>query len=124
MVEVTVVVRELGGPKLNYQLKFDLPEVPAIGSYISILRPDVTETLGEDLIVKQVWWRLFHPVTGFFADDEKAAERAGSLKEIFVECDVAIGPLASDAWRKTYKGREGVVEFDVAARTFRPSLPD
>jgi hypothetical protein len=122
VVEVFVIVRGVGRLKPDYSLKFELPEVPAIGSYISINRPDVMVPLGEDLIVKQVWWRLFHPVTGAHADD-KEEDRAGSLIEIMVECDIAIGPYASESWRKSYEGRPGVVEFEVE-RAYRPSLPD
>jgi hypothetical protein len=115
MVDVYVVVREVGGLKPGYSLKFELPEVPAVGSYISINRPDLRQPLGEDLVVRKVWWRLFHPVTAAFAD-EKEAERAGNLIEIFAECDIAIGPYASEQWRKSYEGRPGVEEFEVSRR--------
>jgi hypothetical protein len=63
MVRVNVVVREAGRLKPDYSLDFELPEVPKVGSYISIQRPDKPEPYGEDLIVRQVWWRLWHPET-------------------------------------------------------------
>ncbi len=40
MVNVILVVREPGNLKPEYSLEFELPEVPAIGSYISIQRLD------------------------------------------------------------------------------------
>ncbi len=43
MVKINLVVRELGKLKPDYSLDFELPEVPAIGSYISIQRPDHPE---------------------------------------------------------------------------------
>jgi hypothetical protein len=63
MVKINLVVRELGKMKPDYSLDFELPEVPAIGSYISIQRPDHPEPYGEDVIVRKIWWRLKHPET-------------------------------------------------------------
>ncbi len=98
MVRVIISVRELGGLKPEYSLEFGLPAVPAVGSYISIQRPDAPEPYGEDLVVRHVWWRLKHPDTG---DGTTEIEMTmGSLTEIFVECDTAIGPYSSEQWRK------------------------
>jgi hypothetical protein len=63
MVQVNIVVREIGKLKPDFALDFELPEVPAVGSYISILRPDTPEPYGEDLVVRKVWWRIKHPET-------------------------------------------------------------
>jgi hypothetical protein len=68
-----------------------------MGSYISIHRPDRKEPFGEDLIVRQVWWRLDHPETAGVVSD--GSEKIGRTREIFVECDPALGPHASDEWR-------------------------
>jgi hypothetical protein len=114
LVEVVIVVREVGRANPEYSLKFDLPEIPAVGSYISINRPDHRDPLGEDLVVRKVWWRLFHPITAGYARDGEA-ERAGEVKEIFVECDKALGPYASDDWRTSVEGRE-VERFEVERR--------
>ena len=115
MTRVTVVVREAGGLDPDYALNFELPEVPQVGSYISIHRPDTPEPLGEDLIVKQVWWRLHHPETrGSHPVDETGL---GKAVEIFVECAPAIGPWSSKEWRKSLAHAEesGLVEqFQVA----------
>ena len=55
MTRVRIVVREVGRKKPDYSLDFDLPEIPKIGSYISIRRPDTPEGYDdEDLIVRQV----------------------------------------------------------------------
>jgi len=121
MVEVVVVVREVGSVRPDYSLNFELPEVPRVGSYLSIRRPDHRDPLGEDLVVRKVWWRLFHPVTAGFASDAEA-ERKGSLTEIFVECDVALGPYATERWREKVEryraaGHE-IEDFEVSRRRF------
>jgi len=48
-LHVIIVVREEGRLKLDYSLEFEVPEVPAVGSYISIRRQDKREPWGEDL---------------------------------------------------------------------------
>ena len=55
MVKINLVVRELGKLKPDYSLDFELPEVPAVGSYVSIQRPDKPKPYGEDVIVRKVW---------------------------------------------------------------------
>jgi hypothetical protein len=120
MVPVIIVVREPGKLKPEYSLEFELPQLPRIGDYISIHRPDLRQPLGEDLVVRAVWWRLEHPETHGFP----TTSTAGKVAEIFVECDVAIGPYASEHWRKKVdvakkKGVE-VTKFQVA----RSSLPE
>src|SRR5208283_2859959 len=96
MVQVNIVVREIGKLKPDFSLDFELPEVPAVGSYISILRPDTPEPYGEDLVVRKVWWRIKHPeIKGL---DDLAPAKIGSFHEIFVECNQAAGPYSSDNW--------------------------
>ena len=110
MTRVIIVVRELGRTKPDYTLPFDLPEVPAVGSYISINRPDNPEPFSEDVIVRKVWWRLHHPETSGFGSEP---EKVGKLTEIFVECEPAVGPYASDRWRDTMTAaRERGVEVE------------
>lgn len=94
MPKVIIVVRETGRLKPEYSLPFDLPEVPPIGSYISITRPD-SELHSEDLVVRKVWWRLHTPEEGLGTEEPKV----GRLTEIMVECDAAIGPYSRDRWR-------------------------
>ncbi len=110
-----VVVREIGRLKPDYSLEFEAPTLPTIGSYLSIERPDSTHGHTEDLIVRRIWWRLHHPVTGGFASEPVPV---GSLVDIQVECDQAIGPHSRDQWRRTLEAaRERgveVEEFDVA----------
>jgi hypothetical protein len=115
MVHVIVVVREIGRPKPDYRLKFELPAVPTIGSYISIQRPDHPEPFGEDMIVRQIWWRLRHPqpAIGGSAGEDKT----GQTTEIFVECEQAIGPYSNSQWRRRleearYRGAK-LEQFDV-----------
>jgi hypothetical protein len=96
MPKVTIVIRELGRAKPDYSLDFDLPELPRIGDYLSIHRPDKPEPFGEDIIVRRIWWRLEHPETRTVTS---GTPKIGGLKEIMVECEPAIGPYSSDAWR-------------------------
>jgi hypothetical protein len=95
MVQVNIVVLEIGKLKPDFSLDFELPEVPAVGSYISILRPDTPEPYGEDLVVRKIWWRLKHPET---RDSEASPAKIGSFHEIFVECNQAAGPYSSESW--------------------------
>ena len=91
MVQINIVVREIGKLKPDFSLDFELPEVPAVGSYISILRPDTPEPYGEDLVVRKVWWRIKHPeIKGL---DDLAPAKIGSFHEIFVECNQAAGRI-------------------------------
>jgi hypothetical protein len=121
MVKLNLVVRELGSLTPDYSLDFELPEVPAVGSYVSIQRPDKREPYGEDVIVRKVWWRLKHPETA----PVTSVPKIGSLHEIFLECDVAIGPYASDHWRKLAEAAKShganVEEFEVARYSVRES---
>lgn len=116
MVKITVVVREPGTFKPDFFLDFEVPEVPRIGDYISIRRLDQREPYGEDVIVRQVWWRLRHPETHGFQSSEKQA--VGELVEIFVECDPALSPYSSESWRKSlsHVPPENVEKFKVARR--------
>lgn len=113
MVDVIIIVREIGKSKPDYSLTFNLPEIPREGNYISINRPDKLDPFGEDLIVRHVWWRLSHPETGASSNPPKK----GKVTEIFVECDPALGPYASDKWRvmmeKAKARGVGIPEFDV-----------
>lgn len=110
MVEVVIVVREFGRKKPDYSLKFELPTLPRPGDYISINRPDHQQPYSEDMIVRHVWWRMHHADTRMYGTDADP-EIIGGLTEITVECDIAIGPYATDHWRKYYGSAE---RFDVA----------
>jgi hypothetical protein len=122
MTRVIVVVRETGRRKPDYSLEFDLPEVPAVGSYISVQRPDKPEPYGEDLVVRKIWWRLKHPETGGVGSE---APKIGSLWEIFVECDPALSPYSSDNWRRLMEGAKkhgvDIEDFEVARFSVRES---
>jgi hypothetical protein len=120
MTHVLIVVREVGRLSPEYSLLFDLPEVPTVGSYISIHRPDKPTPYGEDLIVQQIWWQLEHPETSGFGTDRP---KIGKLGEIIVECVQAIGPHSSDHWRDMLtKRRESgaeIPDFEVARVSIR-----
>lgn len=96
MVQVTIVVRELGRLKPDYSLQFALPAVPHEGDYISIFRPDA-EPHTEDVVVRKVWWHLRHGETRVATPEDDPVN--GRVQDIMVECDQAIGPYATDRWR-------------------------
>ena len=113
-MRVQVVVRELDRKKPDFSLPFDVESVPRIGEYISIWRPD-SETHTEDVVVRRVWWHLTSPER---QDSNSAGEpRPGKVREVLVECDVAVGPYARDQWRVWAKAAASrgspVEEFDV-----------
>jgi hypothetical protein len=123
MVKVYLVVREPAKVKPDYSLEFELPEVPQIGSYISIHRPDKPGPFGEDVVVRKIWWRLEHPEIRHATPG--SSSKVGSVIEIFVECDIALGPYASDRWREwaaAAKARGATIEeFEVARLSVRES---
>ncbi|MGE8126840.1 hypothetical protein ACQKQD_07670 [Methylobacterium sp. NPDC080182] len=123
MPQVIVVIRESGRLKPDYSLVFDLPDVPRVGDYISIQRPDKRPPYGEDAVVRKIWWRLKHPETAGVTSGEP---KVGSATEIFVECDPAISPYSSDSWRRqleTARDHHGtqVEEFEVDRFSVRES---
>jgi hypothetical protein len=122
MVQVIVVIREIGREKPDYSLPFDLPGVPSAGDYISIFRPD-SPTHSEDVIVRHVWWHLHSPETRAVVTGGEP--KIGRLREVMVECDVAVGPYARDQWRDSAEAakRRGVdvAEFNVARVSVRES---
>ncbi|HWU60835.1 MAG TPA: hypothetical protein VN112_02300 [Ensifer sp.] len=119
-MKVTIIIRELGRLKPDYSLDFELPELPRPGDYISINRPDNPEPYSEDIIVRQVWWRLHHPETAGYSTADN--QKTGKLVKVFVECDPAVGPTASDHWRDIHSLAlaDGTVEeFKVARLSIR-----
>ena len=122
-MQLVVVIREAGSLKPDYSLAFDLPAIPRQGDYISIQRPGLPWPYAEDMIVRQVWWRLNHPETEARALLDAAEEPVvGNTDEIIVECEPAIGPWSSDKWRDSLMRhhREGKVqEFEIARLSVR-----
>ncbi len=116
MVEVIAVVRNVGRLMPNRFQRLVLPDIPAVGSYISLQGADGTSPTGEDLIVRQVWWRV-----RCSPDAPSASQTAGSLKEIFLECDPAIGPYSSTEWRQSLGNNPEIEVFEAArADAIRP----
>src|SRR5438876_1139696 len=100
MVKIILVAREPDSTKMDFSLEFETPEIPRQGEYISVSRPDVREPLGEDFVVRHVWWRLRHRETHGLA----TTETPGGFVEVFVECDPVTGPYSSQRWRETLEG--------------------
>ncbi len=119
MFRVHVIVREAGGLKPEYGLDFDLPELPRVGSYISVQQSGDRSGKTEDLIVRQVWWRVAHP--------DRDAPRApypptttGYMSGVVVECAKALGPNSTSSWKEELLAAERagfeVETFDVEQR--------
>lgn len=113
MPKVIVAVREVGRQKIDYSLVFDLPEIPRVGEYISVTRPDVAPWT-EDFVVRKVWWQLNYPNSDGYREND---DERGTVADILVLCDQAIGPQSADRWRDGLERRREsgteVEEFDV-----------
>lgn len=121
MIDVIVCVREPGRTKIDYSLNFKLPTLPRKGDLISVQRPDKDTPFGEDMVVKEIWWRLDHPETGVISSEP---QKTGKMNEIFIECEPATSPYSSDHWKKYVEGQRGtesVPKFDVARVEIRES---
>jgi hypothetical protein len=126
MINVTVIVREVGGLNPVCSLNFIFPVIPRIGEYISIQRSEKLKPLGEDMVVRKVWWRLSHPETSSFPTADKPRS-IGNVDEVFVECAPAISPYSSDSWRTSVESSAEIGEsefFEVARTTIRESDQD
>lgn len=121
MVKVILCAREPGDTKVDYSLNFNLPALPQPGDYISVHRSDTKTVHTEDFVVRHVWWMLETPETR--AVTPAGEERSGSVTEVMVECEMALGPYATDHWREMmqrFKSRGiAVEEFDVARLSIR-----
>ena len=95
-VRVRLCVCEPGEQKPDFSLVFDLPEVPRPGDYISLYREDKKTPHTEDLIVRHIWWNLETTETRTSSSEDE--ERVGNLREIGVECEMALGPCSTDNW--------------------------
>jgi hypothetical protein len=119
MPKIVLIVREPGRLKPDYSLDMDVPEIPRVGDYVSVQRPDNPRPWGEDMIVRAIWWRLDYPGTGTASQKNEV----GKVNEIFVECEMATGPYSSDHWFDYANARrsagDNIPEFDVSRVSFR-----
>ena len=120
-VRVRLYVCEPGERKPDFSLAFDLPEVPRPGDYISVHREDKETPHTEDLVVRQVWWSLETTETRTSSSEE--GERVGNLREIGVECEMALGPWSTDQWFDKMRQHEAngrtIKRFDVSRLSVR-----
>ncbi|HEY2178308.1 MAG TPA: hypothetical protein VGH15_06975 [Caulobacteraceae bacterium] len=115
MVEVIIAVREPGRMKPDWLAPFDLPEIPAVGSYITINHPGERAPWGEEMVVKRIWWQLFSPLTGEQnGEPTTTAEARGSVRQIIVLCEAAVGPYSTKGWRRAHEGKTGIHAFEVS----------
>ena len=132
-MKVTLVFVPPGGGETDYSLDFDLPAVPRTGDYICIRRPG-GEVGQEEFIVRRSWWSLVYPVSGdssrsivklklgsipagaTVANESPNPPPVGSLSQLVVECEFALGPYPTDGHKRSceiYKQRKGSLkEFD------------
>ena len=114
MIKVIIVIREIGRTKPDFSLEFNLPTLPRKGDYISIQRLDKPRPYGEDMIVREIWWRLDHAETGNFVT---GAIKVGTVNEIIIECEPATSPYSSNDWKKyveSNRSATSIPTFDVA----------
>jgi hypothetical protein len=107
-MKVRLVFVPPGGGEADYSLTFDLPSIPQPGDYISITRPDTLGT--SDFIVRRTWWYLDYPDNALYETEESST--TGSVKQMVVECEYALGPHPSDEHRRESETYEGIREFD------------
>lgn len=93
MFRVTIVIRGLGSQAADCCLDFDLPEVPRVGSYITLKRPGKSDV--EGVQVRRVWWRMKQPEIDGAAFDGAI----GRAESIFVECGPTALPCSTEEWR-------------------------
>ena len=99
------------GGEQDYYLDFELPGIPQVGDYISIMRPGREGT--SDFIVRRTWWHLKYP-----NEAAGTADDCGSLHSVVVECEFAKGMYSSDEHLRaceTYKQQTGKLkEFEAS----------
>lgn len=120
-MRVKLVFVPPGGGEADYSLDFDLPSVPQPGDYISVTRSEKVGT--EDFIVRRVWWMLDYPHKGEVVISQVGKELPpgpmGSVKQLAVECEFALGHYSTDDHKKAcegYKRKKGhIQEFEATA---------
>jgi len=95
-----------GGGETDYSLSIELPEMPHAGDYVSVFRQGSTGT--EDFIVKRTWWGV--------SSEDGDAEPISKLKEVWIECEFALGHTPSESHKsvcKDYEAKTGkLLQFD------------
>ena len=101
-----------GGGETDYSLDFEIPALPNIGDYMTVVRPPDLGT--SDFIVRRIHWGLqsdpYNPTA--------TAHRVGTCTGITIECEFALSPYSSDSHKSCvdiYDARgKGRLEFDVS----------
>lgn len=101
MIKVRLVIVPPGGGEADYSLDMMVPALPREGDYISVLRSgaapkDDEHTGSEDFIVRRVWWMFDFPDDGKMSHTDGEGP-VGSVTQIGVECEFAIGHYSSKA---------------------------
>lgn len=99
-MKIELVFIPPGGGEIDHSLLVEMPEIPKVNDYISILRPGEGGT--EDFIVKRTWWHLGASDNG----------GNGTVRKISVDCEFALGPLPSEAHKEIcehYRAKTGIL---------------
>jgi hypothetical protein len=122
-MKIIVVVRKPGTFTRDHDLTFNVPAVPEVGSYISMLLSKESSA-SEDVIVRHIWWHLRAPESDDSSDSTNEEVSSGDVDTIMVECDVALGPYASNSWRQWAVAAEErgvkVERFETSRFVFKP----
>src|SRR5262245_60229831 len=106
-MKVNLIFVPPGGGEADYSLDFELPAIPQPSDYITVVLRSEAES--EHFIVRRTWWNLSYPPGGVIAKPSDC----GKVREIFVECEFAIGPYSSDSHRRS--AGKNAKEFDNSA---------
>ncbi len=118
-----VIIRETKRMKASFSLAFDLPILPRVGDYISVFRGE-KKFHSEDVVVRKIWWHLAHPDAT--ACTSSSNDVTGGIREVFIECDLALGPNPCNDWRSyTEAARnkgQSVKQFEIGVAVLEPAL--
>lgn len=117
-----VIIRENNRMKASFSLAFDLPVLPSVGDYISVFRGE-KKFHSEDVVVRKIWWHLVHP--NATACTSSSNDETGSMREVFIECDLALGPNPCNDWRSYAEAARSkgvsIKKFDIGGSTLEPT---
>jgi|SRR5665213_2380860 hypothetical protein len=96
MEKITIVVRKTGSLEPDHSLNFEVPSLPRVGNYLSIHRDDAPRPFGEDLIVRQVWWRMEYPAV----NDDRSGASVGKLRRSLSNAPKPSGPTRANGGKR------------------------
>jgi hypothetical protein len=104
-MRIYLVAVPAGGGEAEYTLTMEVPAIPQVGDYISVLRdyksgpPSEDYAGSEDFIVRRVRWSFTYPDDGTMT--HTAGQEPVGRGEVYVECEMAIGGFSSKAHKRS-----------------------